>query len=392
MSALIFLFLFIEIYSEKAANYTVYLEMNKNLFTMPVYLGSAPQKLNLILKTDKTILMVGGKECYGCKSGTSFDKTQSTSYAAKAKDRISFLNSVFIGEKGSDVISIMDLKINSEFFIIQNIEEIQFLTVDGFMGLGPSKQKEDNIIYNLKKKRSLEKAVYGMLLNPEYPYLHLGFYDENMFNWGKQITTKINYPDIDLITSWYFMPKKIKFNKNEITTSEKFILNTASNGLVIPKSFYDKNKQNIFSKASRCNYADDNLFHCKCDTFDLFPNITIEFESDKFIYFEPSNYIQQLTSESDLSKECILSISLNYRNDFWIIGSNMVKNYYTIFDLENESVTFIDIRGYAFGSISNTFIIGGIILICSVAFFMAIYFIYRKAMSRTTAQAYQEIP
>jgi hypothetical protein len=370
--------------NQEATNYTINLETANDLFILTTKIGTPAQSFNLILDTQRTLSMISGKDCQTCKSNI-FDETQSSTYKTISKNvTIEFLRDNLTGSIGSDVFSINDLDVSNDLFSIASIASGRDFNADGLLGVGPSKNIEDNLIYKLKANKVIDKAVFGILLNQEQPIMSLGHYDENIMNQTTPVYTSIKYSDDVNFTKWYFDAANITLNNKTINATQKFTINTSSSIVFMPKAFFDKYRKDFFNKSSICEYAIDNLFHCKCDNDynALFPNITINLGNNQIIYFEPDDYIYLETSESDLSKNCLLTFSLNYNNDYWILGNNFITNYYTMFDLENNKLGFADVRNLTFGSISSTLLFCGIILLSSVIFFILLYVIYRKIMNR----------
>jgi gastricsin len=372
--------------------FTYSLDNSNNLFSLTTNVGTPTQKLNLVLDTQRSTSILSGSNCQSCKSGTFFDERISSSFKKVQDSYIMYmLNDNFTGILGNDNFYINDLNFNTDFLVLKQIESGLFTNVDGYLGLGPTRKPEDNFANKLKAKNFIDSALFALLLDNNQPMINFGFIDNEIVNKTDQlVSTSLMYTkEEDSFTQWYISPKQFKLGDFTIPYPQKVIINTASNVMRIPKKFYDTFKRNIFKKESLCIYGKDNYFRCKCDansTNLLFANFTLELDDGKIIYLQPADYIYQEASESDNTKNCILGISLNFMNDYWILGNIFVNNYYTIFDIDNNKLSFKDVRNTTFGSISWTLIFCTIILLCSIVFFVIIYIIYKKIMNRRGAQ------
>jgi hypothetical protein len=127
-----------------------------------------------------------------------------------------------------------------------------------------------------------------------------------------------------------------------------------------------------------------NIFQCKCDSnyTAIFPSFTFYGEDGKAVKINPEEYIYNNNNPESVGNNCLLMIGLNYKNDYWIFGSNFLNNYYSIFDLEKEKILFQDNRGRNGGDLDSTLLFCAIVFVCSLIFFLIIHYIYKRIMER----------
>jgi hypothetical protein len=360
-------------------NYTLNLEsISSYIYSISVNIGNPSQSMNLILDTHKSVSMLCGRECYNCKSGNVFDRSLSSTYKTiNATYSVVAIRDQLEGLLGTDEVAISDFKITNNIFIIKAIQSQRNLYIDGQLGLGPSRVKEDHLVHNLKSNKLIEKAIFSLLYKSELPKLYLGHYDPKIT--GNSLFFPIKYTDAtETFTEWYIEVDSIEMGGSVINGTQRLVVGTANYNLIMPKSFFDTNKHIIFNKSSKCEFKSDNLFHCKCDHDTVFPHILFSLYGITVLEYKTDDYVNSELNDADMNNNCKLSISLNYKNDYWIIGSALLKNYYTVFDLEGDKIAFRDIRTYPFNFAGDMLIYMLVVLFCSTIFFILIYVVYRK--------------
>ena len=82
-----------------------------------------------------------------------------------------------------------------------------------------------------------------------------------------------------------------------------------------------------------------------------------------------------ITETSD-TVNCVLSINLNYKNEYWQFGTNVIENFYIIFNHENDTIGLLEFDTN--GHYSEIMFLSLIIIACSLTFFMSVYLILKK--------------
>ena len=372
---------------------------NSNIYSINIGIGSPnQQRMQLVIDTQHKEISVMSKQCSECKDLTVFDEQKSDSFKVDSNNQTIYMNNVeFYGRGCNDKIYLSD-DINNiiyPFFLVDNITHTNSYKLEGYLGLGFTKKKEENFVYYLKSKGLISNAVYSLLLySPESdPKLYLGGYDRNLINETeaeKIIYTNVLYnedpnsPQVE----WYFSANSMMINDKQIDINQKMVLNTASNIIRIPKTFFFENIKNIFNKESQCQIWTDNVFHCKCNSSyqETFPTFKFSINNgENHLTISPDDYTTLDFSgniSTDSSAYCIIYISLNYGNDYWILGNNFINNFYTIFDIENSRLGFYDIKNLNVQGFEDILMLSFIIISASILFFIVIYLIYKRYMNR----------
>ena len=181
--------------------------------------------------------------------------------------------------------------------------------------------------------------------------LHLGGYDNNLIMQKENLKTfKIildnnkndtNYEIYDPF--WYIKFNNISINDSPynfyMSDSIKVCFDIGTDTLHLPILFVFENLDRIFPEKSYCQIDPSGFFKCKCDDNyrSKFGNITFYNNKEEYFTIHPVDYI---VYESGLTESiCTIKIQINYENDLFIVGNTIMKNHYTIFNVENKTLT-----------------------------------------------------
>jgi hypothetical protein len=179
----------------------------------------------------------------------------------------------------------------------------------------------------------------------------LGGYDNNLIKQNENLKTfniildnNINDTNYDIYALiWY-----IKFNNISINNSPynfyysdgfKLCFDIGTDTLHLPILFIFENLDRIFPEKSYCQIDPSGFFKCNCDDKyrETFGNITFYNNKEEYFTIYPTDYI---VYESGITgSTCTIKIQINYENDLFIVGNTVMKNHYTIFNVENKTLT-----------------------------------------------------
>ena len=226
--------------------------------------------------------------------------------------------------------------------------------------------------------------------------LHLGGFDESLIKYNESIKSfKIVKGNKNSNNSFYNPIWYIKFNSIYINDSPydfnnniKLTFDIGSDKLHLPKKFFFDNMNKLFPEKSHCQIDPSGFFKCNCDDNfrNTFGNITFYNNKDEFFTIYPVDYIIYETGIT--GSQCITKIKINYENDLFIAGNIVLKNYYSIFNVDSES--FAAYRKEE-GNIDNIFyFILTLIIICVLVVLMFGIYFFRKKCKRNNNIRYNE--
>ena len=160
--------------------------------------------------------------------------------------------------------------------------------------------------------------------------------------------------------------------------SYKLTLDLSVDYFFIPKLFFEKNVKKIFPKDSNCQLTKESgYFFCDCDEDykTKFGTFVFEANGTKF-YVNVTDY---MTYQSSITGSvCAVHIVINYDNDMFIGGNSVLKNYYTIFDVENQKLSIIEENNLGGKETKKFLILFFAVLFGSILILFGGYFLYNK--------------
>ena len=267
-----------------------------------------------------------------------------------------------LNESNSNLVSI-EKNINITYYhynytgnIYKNIISIDNITSElDFLGFNHITYKSifsDNGIFSLSYLNynfNTTKKIFALKFIDSDCELHLGDYDNNLIkdysNLKTYNITLENNESFDkaLNSTWYMNftsilinNNTIKYDNNNNSSNIKLSLDIGTNKLHIPKNFFFNNINLIFPEKSHCQLHPDGYFLCHCGNnyLEKFGNFIFK-NNNEIFSINTSDYI---TYESGIyTSMCTINIKVNYENDMFIGGIGVLKNYYSIFDIDNQT-------------------------------------------------------
>jgi hypothetical protein len=189
------------------------------------------------------------------------------------------------------------------------------------------------------------KKIFAFQFMKDECQLHLGGYNNKLIKNNDNLKSynilidENNSNEVIYNPIWY-----IKFNTIAINNfpykfgndSIKLTFDIGTDKLHLPKKLFFDNIDKIFPEKSHCQIHPNGYFKCDCgDNYrTIFGNFSFYGKNGKNFTIYPVDYI---VYESGLTgSTCTAKIKINYENDLFIAGNVVLKNYYTIFDVDNK--------------------------------------------------------
>lgn len=215
-----------------------------------------------------------------------------------------------------------------------------------------------SLIHQLKLQGIIDKLQFGIskLLFEDDGILYIGgMFNSILVNY-ERATCKINpnYITWGCNLNYFYINDNVSIGYQ---ISDYSYFTTETSKIIVPEHFFEYLKKNIFHKYLEekvCNieekYVTNVKFNCKCSSINDFPTFTfvidnIKFEFIKFHLFD------------SIGANCNFLIQTNKNktngNNVWILGTQFFNQYYTLYDYENETVTFFQDDEFSFIDISS---------------------------------------
>ena len=230
-----------------------------------------------------------------------------------------------------------------------------------------------------------EKKIFAILFNTESAELDLGGYNKDIIKDNNKLktfsVTKTNYTE-KYKNVWYINFDSMSINKKVLEIHNfKLTFDISSNTFHIPKDFFFKNMEYIFHQDSKCQIQPEGYFLCVCDRDyqEKFGSFTFINDNNQTVSVNCKDY---LSVDDSSSNYCYALIEINYDNDLFIVGKNVMNNYYSIFDVDKNQFRIYLTNDGTYYFNQNDIIIFLFSLCLAGILFLCCFFIYKKYFSR----------
>lgn len=319
------------------------LSYSKPFYYISLKLDYITNNTNFILSNNIPISFIPTSKCEICTK-FKLNLTETNLVSIKKDILIPYYHYTFLGNIYQNTISIDN--ITSEFNFI------------GFNNITYKSKFSDNGIFSLSYLNynfNTTKKIFAFKFIDSECEIHIGDFDNNLItnhsNLKKFNITIDNNNSTDKVMKplWYMNfssilinNKTIKYNYDNNNNHNKkanikLSLDIGTDKLHIPKKFFFDNLNLIFPKNSQCQLNPSGYFICRCDNKykENFGNFIFKNKNNEIFNITPVDYIIYESSISEST--CIVNIKVNYESDIFVGGIGVLKNYYSIFDVDNKT-------------------------------------------------------
>ena len=275
---------------------------------------------------------------------------------------------LFSGDEYQDKVKISNLEeFNVNFISFSNVSYSPQVEIFGFFGLSFT-----NYNFNTLKK------IYSLYYTDKNIFLYIGDIDPQItknISFFKNYTVSFN----ENKTQWFLLSDNLKINDKNVKTKEKqkLILDSSTTNLYIPKKFFFDNIDIIFNEDNNCQILASGIFSCVCDENykTKFGNFQFNI-SGEILFINATDYI--IFERSIKGNKCYVYILVNYDSDYWFTGNNVLNNYYSIFDIDNNVLCLYNMTIIYYESNTTFIIIFFVVLFICILSFFGGYYSYKK--------------
>lgn len=334
---------------------------NANYF-LTLYLGKSTKKIQLSIDTSIATSLIASPNCKMCKD-EKFDPSSSaliTSNASLIKQM-----RTFNGDLYSDTIAYDDKNqsILFPFLSFVNVTYANSVNTIGFFALSFT---NPNI-----------KSVIGIDFLQESGHIDIG--DAINTDYITNQSQLRSFPVTKEEGHWFLLAESFLIDETKFELSAKLTLDSTSWTLDIPSDFFFTHIETIFPHTQKCQVQKSGTFTCECSSSykKEFPTFTFNINNTEFKIY-PTDYIE--SSSSIGGSLCYVYITVNYENDIWTAGINVMNNYYNVLDYVNEKYMIYPSNGGNGGKMDFLVTFFVVLAVSSFVFYGA-YYLYKKCSS-----------
>ncbi|KAI8891018.1 acid protease [Backusella circina FSU 941] len=304
-----------------------------------IEIGEPAQTFNVIFDTGSSDFWVVSADCKTqdtCTDHSQYNASRSITYQAESKDniRIKYGTGSIHARVGRDTVRLANMTLQDQFIseAIDVSQEFKGLPIDGIIGLGlPSFYSGSrSLVQNMLQERYIDEALFGFYIQSEMAEIDFGGTDSDHYN------GEIHYAPV--VGDSYWMVNVSDFNFHNYSSGPRqAIIDTGTSLLVTTPEDADAIHAHITGATS--NY--DGTYSIPCHLKGKIDDLV--FIVNGYQMTVPSDeYILVPSDEDDTM--CLSGISGQSSKlaDRWILGLVFLKNYYTVFDVNNHRIGFAE--------------------------------------------------
>jgi hypothetical protein len=303
-------------------------------FYGPISLGTPEQSFKVIFDTGSSNLWVPSSKCSLC-THTKYDSSQSTSYVANGTSfAIEYGSGSLSGFLSQETLTLGSLQVTKQVFAeATSVPGLSFALgkFDGIMGMGWPTISVDGVvppIQNMIAQGVIANGLFAFYLPSSslvQGELDIGDYDSTHFSGD------LFYHPVSKEGYWQIQIDGIQINGASVTSVDAAIIDTGTSLLVGPKKEVSAIAKTLGASCSlltgECTVA--------CSARSTMPTIDIMFGGKTFP-LTPNQYVL------DVSGECLLGMEgmdiPAPAGPLWILGDVFIREYYTVFDVDNARI------------------------------------------------------
>ncbi|KAI0132928.1 pregnancy-associated glycoprotein 2 precursor [Xylariales sp. AK1849] len=328
-----------------------------NQWYSTISIGTPPQEMTVLWDTGSSDLLLPRSTCTTCANKTLFDSSKSTTFSNKPGTRRQALFSTgadsipFSVPEGAsgltvhDTVKLGSLSVASQEFLLcdKYAAALDTMPIDGIMGMGPPSSGTDKAWYwNLYANGLLDSPVFSFYTPPgelEGGVLTLGGIDNTKYT-GQITYTAFSGGGFTLAQS------SILINGKAFTGSSakgSAILDTGTAFMQTPS--YAVAKQLYAQISSQITQIDEaGAWGASCDVLDqVAPDLTFVLAGQKLVIPKKSFNLGEYPGQPGICQALFNNPLSNFGG--WLVGSPLLKQYYTVWDGVNKKIGWAQLVG-----------------------------------------------
>lgn len=308
-----------------------------------VEIGTPPQTFRVIFDTGSSNLWVPREGCQHCGSKwlgrkDKFDPQRSSTFVEDGSDfNIMYGSGPVSGKFGQDdIILARDIEVKDQKLgLIDDAGGLGFAYLmgkfDGILGLAFNSISIDGVktpMENAFEQGAIDRNVFAFYLGDEQDgELTIGGVDESRY------TGHFHMVDLLEPTYWEVKLDSVSVGDTEVTADTTAIVDSGTSFLTGPRREVIK-----IAKAVGAKKMITGQFSIDCDSVESMPDITFELNGMDYT-------LKGKDAVLEANGTCLLAImALDIpEGPKWILGDVFMRQYYTMFDMENKKVGFAEL-------------------------------------------------
>ncbi|XP_038863447.1 pepsin A-like [Salvelinus namaycush] len=298
-----------------------------------ITIGTPPQSFNVIFDTGSSNLWVPSVYCssQACQNHAKYNPAQSSTFTwANKPVSIQYGTGSMTGQLAYDTVSVGGISVTKQIFGASQTEApfMAHMVADGILGLAFPNLAASGatpVFDNMMTQGLVSQSLFSVYLSgnsAEGSVVSFGDIESNYY------TGQITWIPLSSETYWQINMDSVTINGNTVACNGgcQAIIDTGTSQIVGPTT--DINNMNSWVGATTDQYGDATV---NCNNIANMPAVTFTLNGNAFT-IPASAY----TSQS--SYGCRTGFGNGGTQQLWILGDVFIRQYYAIFDRQNNNV------------------------------------------------------
>jgi hypothetical protein len=321
--------------------------MNAQFFG-PISLGTPPQTFQVIFDTGSSNLWIPSKDCYLC-THKKYDHAASSSYKKNGSNfGITYGSGSMSGYLSTDLLTMGHIKVRNQTFAeATNLPGLVFMLgkFDGILGMAFDSISVMGVktpISNMKDQKLIDQAIFSFYLPSKsgaQGELTIGGIDKSKFK------GKLFWQSLSSKSYWEIEMDDLQFQGRSVTAVNTAIVDTGTSLITGPSDEIDRIAQTL--GASSAGFGSGE-YMIDCNSIDSLPNLDIMIGGRNFTLTGEQYTIKINSGVPGGQEQCLLGLyGLDVpqpRGPLWILGDVFIREYFTVFDMDNARVGFAPVK------------------------------------------------
>ncbi|XP_076133778.1 pepsin A-like [Alosa pseudoharengus] len=303
-----------------------------------ISLGTPPQSFKVIFDTGSSNLWVPSVYCSSaaCSNHQQFNPQSSSTYQATQQSlQIAYGTGSMTGVLGYDTLEVGGITVSNQIFGLSETEAafLENMVADGILGLAfpaIAASGATPVFDNMMSQGLVSQALFSVYLSGDSESGSEVLFGETDSSY---YTGSLTWVPLTSETYWQIQMDSVTINGNAVacTGGCQAIVDTGTSLIVGPSS--DISNMNAGVGATTDSYGDANV---SCDNIQSMPEVTFNINGQAFT-IPASAYVSQEYSS------CTTGFGDGGTDQLWILGDVFIRQFYTIFDRQNNMVALAPI-------------------------------------------------
>ena len=309
-----------------------------------IYVGTPPQPFDVIFDTGSSWLWVPSTSCNKCHSSAHrFDSAGSSTFEDTDEPiSLQYGKGSGSGSIANETVGIGDktpvFAAQQKFILLDKDQDFNGMQADGILGLGFNviSRGYPTLVENLYEAGAIEAPLFSVFMS-----------DNNYGRDSEKLPSVVVFGSADLkkystetkfeylkvykeLGYWTVGMSDVKFGSRSIMSGYKMAILDTGTSLLIGPGLSVQRLWNQITKTHSCS-TNGGLLTCTCSSSSGFPDLRFHL-GGKWFTSSPEFYILKENGQ------CTILVAAAAGLDFWILGDVFLRQYYTVYDMQNEEL------------------------------------------------------